>query len=343
MSFVTRAMMQARNNRANRQTLWGRWAKRLMQRRNLFGAIGAAAAAKSVSSLSGRSSSYGGGPTTYGGSASKPYSRQYRYKRMSSKKRRYYARKTRSFKNMFTKASGVANQKAMFNSSVQGTSAAGAQVFNALHLYSYSSTATPTIDSGVRDLAQIMNSMSNTIYTDDVTSASKFNFHYGIMDFTVRNASDTSIEMDVYEIDYKDEVEYASWSALMLGANVRQNSLTSSSGDALTLTKRGVTLFDMPALISMAGLKILSKEKVFLNPNESFQKTIKNKTRFSMSKDDVTSDNLYYARRGRTRTVLIVAKSTDATATASIKCGCTRTYGWHVEGQTVPGSALLAD
>lgn len=286
------------------------------------------------------------GPQYYGGQATKPYKKQYK-KRRQSRKRRARARKYyRSFAKTLRTVTGVALQKALFNSSITATVTGLPQAFIATHLYSYNSIASSSQDTGVRDIKKIRDSMTNTFYTDDIGINTKFMIDYAIMDMTLANAATNSLEIDIYHLTWKDNNEYGTFASFIAAMNVAQTSLTNTTTDRVTLQDRGATLFDCPTAISTGYINIISKEKVFLAGGESTNFQWKVKKPVSITSSELTADNTYFARKGLTHTWLVVFKNrigTPIDSSGALSMGVTRTYGWRVEGINQAGTAVLAD
>lgn len=291
-----------------------------------------------------RSTSSGGAPAIYGGGATKPYSRQYRTRKRSRRVRRRASKYYKNFSNALRKVSGVAFQKAIINGSRQQTSGVG-QAFLATHLFSYNSIAAGVVETGTRDIKQIRDSMTNTFYTDDVNDTTKFMIDYGILDCTLFNNGNARLEVDLYHIVYNDNCEYGLFSTLISGGTSAQASLTSTAADKVEITDRGATLFDLPTTISVSYMKILSKEKIFLGVGDTYNFQYKSKAPFSVTKDQLDADNTYFVRKGKTHTFVAVFKSVvgDTGDLPQLSMGSTRTYGWRVDGQTQPGTAILAE
>lgn len=284
-------------------------------------------------------------PTIYGGSATRPYKKQYGKRRQSRRKRARARKYYKSFRKAFRNISGVAMQKAILNGLAANVPTVGKQGYCVTHLFSYNGNVTPlTLETGVSDIQRIRNSMSNTVYTDDVVDTSKFMIEYGIIDYTLRNSGTVPIEVDIYHLVYRDNVEYTTFAGAFNAGYVRQQSLTSTATDKINIENRGATLFDFPVFLSNTYASILSKEKVFLNAGEISNFQYKSKRPFSITKSEIDSDNAYFARKGKTHTWMFVFKAVAGiTSDASLTVGSTRTYGWRVDGETQPGTATLAE
>lgn len=283
-------------------------------------------------------------PQIYGGSATRPYKRQYRRRRRPAKVRRRARRYYKKFQKALRKVSGVAFQKAVMNGFVTNSNTGVGQKYIATHLFSYNSGTGSGVETGVRDLYRVRTSMTNAFSADDVSNTTKFMIEYGIIDYTLVNQGSIPIEIDVYHITYGDNVEYSNLEAFFNGQDLRQQSLTSTATDKITLAMRGATLFDLPVTISNGYINILSKEKLFLNAKESTNFQYKMKKPFSITFSEMDVDNTYFAKKNLTHTWLFVYKPVVGLGTESaLTVGSTRTYGWRVDGQNQPGTAALAE
>lgn len=298
----------------------------------------------SRSTSSRRSTSVGGAVAIYGGGATKPYTRQYRRRRRSRRVRAKAARYYKRFSKALRKTSGVAFQKAILNGSKTNSPGVG-QSYLATHLFSYNSDAVPALETGVRDVQRIRSSMSNTFYTDDIADTSKFMIEYGILDCTLFNNGNARLEVDMYHIVYGDNVEYSSFASFMNGSDARQTSLTNTATDKIDITDRGCTLFDLPVMISNGYVRILSKEKLFIGIGDTYNFQYKAKKHFSITGSEIGADNVYFARKGLTHTFVFVFKKVvgDPGDGPTLSLASTRSYGWRVDGQTKPGTAVLAE
>lgn len=291
-----------------------------------------------------RSSGSGTAPAIYGGGATKPYKRQYGRRRRTRRVRRRARIYYKKFQKALRKVSGVAFQKAILNGSKTGSPGVG-QSYLATHLFSYNSNAVPVLETGVRDTLQLRSSMTNTFYTDDVNDTTKFMIEYGILDCTLFNNGNARLEVDFYHITYRDNVEYGTFATFMSGSDVRQQSLTSTAADKIDITDRGATLFDLPQMLSNGYVTIVSKEKLFMGVGDTYNFQYKVKKPASITKSEIDADNVYFARRSHTHTWVAVFKRVigDTGDSPSLSLGSTRTYGWRVDGQTQPGTAVLAE
>jgi len=305
---------------------------------------GSSSCGRSMSRSTSANRSTSGAPAIYGGSATKPYQKQYGRRTRNRRFRRRVSKYYKRFTKTLRKVSGVAFQKAILNGSKTNT-AGSVQSYLATHLFSYNSGTVPVLETGVRDINQIRTSMSNTFYTDDINDTSKFMIDYGILDCTLFNNGNARLECDIYHIVYGDSVEYGTLQQFINGSDVRQQSLTSVAADKIDITDRGCTLFDLPVMISNGYVKILSKEKVFMGVGDTFNFQKKVKRPFSITKSEIDADNSYFARKGKTHTWIVVFKRVtgDTGDTPTLSLASTRTYGWRVDGANQPGTAVLAE
>lgn len=312
--------------------------------RNLFDAMstsrsGSRGRSMSRSTSASRSTST---PSIYGGNATKPFSRQYRKRYRSRRVRRRARKYYKKFAKALRKVAGVALQKVVINSTISATALPTAQQWLAVHMGSYASTVTSARESGQRDLRVVLDSMTNTKYTDDVDNSSKRMIDYCICDMTVTNTGIGKLEVDKYTITYNDDLEFNSLSALQTASDNNQVSLTSTATDRLTINNRGVTLFDLGYMMSVGRIKIINKEKIFLNAGDTCNFQAKIKRPLAMSVDSLFNE-AGFAKQGYTTTHLFVFKSVAGdTNTASLTIGSTRSYGYRVDGQSIQGNALLA-
>lgn len=291
--------------------------------------------------------SSGQGLQVYGGQGHRPYNTQYRKRRAPRRKRIAARRYYRKFAKALRTVGGVALQKALFNTTVSGSVTGTPQSFIATHLYSYNSITSPlTQETGVRDVKQIRDSMTNTFYTDDVGSHTKFMIDHAILDMTLRNSGGTSLEIDLYHIVYGDNNEYGAFASYINGSAALQPSLTTAPSGRIIIQDRGATFFDLPTTLSNGYMRILSKEKIFLESGASTTFQYKLKKPHSITASELSSDNTYFAKKGLTHTWVAVYKNVTGTPveqTGTLTLGSTRSYAWRVDGITQAGTATLAD
>lgn len=283
-------------------------------------------------------------PQVYGGSASKPYKKQYKKKRQSKRKRRKAKRHYNSFKKSYRKISGVALQKAMFNGSVNATALPTAQQWLATHLYSYNSSTGSAQETGTRDVYQIMNTLVNPTMADDIDNSSKRMIETGIIDITLNNIGTTRCEIDAYHITYNNEKDFSNLSSLFTAANATQQSLTGTAADRITMNNRGATLFDLNQFLQLGSINIISKEKMFIGPQEvyNFQYKVKGVKQFTPNK--VNQENGHVAEKGLTHSWVFVFKAvTGETANAAIQIASTRSYAYRIDGLNQQATALLPE
>lgn len=280
-------------------------------------------------------------PVTYGGGASKPFARQYRKRYRSRRVQRRAKRYYNSFRKALRAVSGVGFQKSIINSSVNATAGPAAQQYLAAHLCSWSSGAAESRETGQRDIAQVVNNVSQPQFLDEVGDGSKLMFDTCIMDLTLTNTSASQVEVDKYLVSYRKPTEFASFGNMLAVGTAAQLSITNAAADKITINTRGGTLFDMPNCLSTGELKILSKEKIFMAAGNTAQFQIKQRKKFSASKNKLALDS-YYAQPGTTLSVVFVFKTVAGeTGTAALTLAATRAYGFRVDGLSDTGCGVV--
>lgn len=339
-------MVTTRSRRSNLRTNWNRMAYLLGRnaRRVATAAIpwGAARAAQRPPF---RPFSGGGSvPQVYGGSASKPFTSQYRRRKQSRRRQRRARKYYKGFRSAFRRVSGVALQKAMFNGTCSATALPIAQQWVATHLFSWNSAVTSSQETGVRDIFQLLNTLVNPTIQDDLDNSSKRMIEYGIIDMTLSNTSSAKIEADMYHIAYGNEKQFTNLSALFSAANAAQQSLTATAGDRITINNRGATLFDLNQFLAFGAIKILSKEKLFLNPADTYNFQYKAKRLKTFTPNQVNQEHQHAAEPGLTHTWIVVFKSvTGDTNTAGVTLAATRSYGYRLDGISQQATAIVPE
>lgn len=320
----------------------GRMGARLA--RNLFNSGRSRGSAPPFRPRSGARRTRGAAPQVYGGSATRPYTSQYRKRRLPRRKRLRARKYYKSFRKAFRRISGVALQKAMFNGSVTATALPIAQQWLATHLFSWNSTSGSSQETGARDCYQLLNTLVNPVFADDLDNSSKRMIEYGIIDMTLTNTSAARLEVDMYHIVYGNEKQFQSISALLTAANAAQNSLTGTAADRITINNRGATLFDLNQFISLGAIKVLSKEKMFMASGDVYNFQYKVKKLKSITPNQVNQEHAHVAEPRVTHSWICVFKSvTGDTNTASLQLASTRSYGYRVDGLSEQGTAVLPE
>lgn len=283
-------------------------------------------------------------PQIYGGGATKPYTRQYSKRRRSRRVRRRAKKYYNSFRKAFRKISGVALQKTIFNGSVTATAVPAAQQWLATHLYPYNGGGTSNQETGRKDLDEILNTLVNPIMSDDTDNSGKRMFENAVIDITLNNISVTKLEIDMYHITYTNEKYYDSLKDLFNSANSAQNSLTGVPADRITINDRGATLFDLNQFLSIGGIKILSKEKMFMGSGDVYNFQYKVKKLKSITPNEINQEDSHLAEPGLTHSWIFVFKGvTGITSEAALQVASTRTYTYRIDGLNIQATAKLPE
>lgn len=273
--------------------------------------------------------------------------RVYRRKRMPRRKRRRWVRFKRKVDAV--QFSGLGMQSVVFNSADYITAAVGAQGVGSVCLYGLrgvSGTGGGVL-MGQNDLYMIK---SNAGYTN----TQKIAFRSAVLDITCKNEpidsedSGTQLEVDLYEYVWRKGRPMESQStAYGSGLSALQTGFTDQptlgSAAALAVTTRGVTPFQCPE--GMSYLKILKKTKFFVPVAGTFTYQLRQPRNFWFDMGDPSSGLDIESCAGRTRGVLIFVKGVPTLATpasgARLVVGCTRTYEYKIEGETVSRDGFI--
>lgn len=281
----------------------------------------------------------------------------YRKKRMPRRKRKRW---TRFIKKVDAVAErNLGSRTVVFNLTQSFTNnTSGLQVLGYAALYSAESTTASTMN----DLAQIgafENLNGAPTAADDATiwASTKIIFKSAILDLTFRNASSVEsggalvadsrgkMEVDVYElISPKQWDDIVNIHLTTIAPFVTADADTSviknaAGGTTVSLTKRGVTPWDLPLALSQWGIKILKKTKYFVPNQDTFTYQIRDPRRRMMTQ--VGMQRLASCNKPKwTRHVLFIAKLVpgltvgvgDGLWTESIRIGTTRKYLYKIQG-----------
>lgn len=262
---------------------------------------------------------------------------QYRKKRMPRYKKRGWINFSRKVNAVLTKAHGtktvVMNQTCSQVIDQLGLN----QITLGCHLYGKAGrwrSVGPNAEVGLNDLYQVVK--------DRPDDNRKYHFCSGVIDITARNISANSdLEVDLYVVTYGEDVQdMRNFQDLVIAAE-SETSTTQPQFSALTLSGRGVTLFDLPVLIKSCKMKILSKRKYFLPVGSTFTyqyRDAKNhvipQSRIKEFEDNAAIESNEgqnsYIYPYLTKSVIMVAKKTIGSPTdaGELIVGCTRKYSY---------------
>lgn len=293
--------------------------------------------------------------------------------RMVYKKKRMPRRRKRVWKRFVRKVNFVAEkelgtQTVIFNKNIAGQDNNGNQIVLDFCLYGLASTETEKSD--LFRVVSLDNTGNPTAAAGEVVGlTTKYMFHSGVLDMTIRNSSFTSsgatttlasegvMEIDVYELmssKYWSNYAGALPSPFTGITNAFSDASTNTktiggAGTTIGLTQRGATPFDIPHALSTYGIRILKKTKYKISPGATFTYQMRDPGRHVMSREfvtDATSPN----KPGLTRWIMLIGKgvpgvtygSTDGTIRSKIDVGITRKYMYKIEGTNETRSRFLA-
>lgn len=262
---------------------------------------------------------------------------QYRYKKMP----RY---KKRRWKNFVKKVTAVQLKKAglktvIFNSRGTVSNDPTFQKAVVLGLYGVQGSIDGPQTHGFNDLYRIFKNDPDIIQIGaapgNVPKSGKLQFGSAVLDFTIRNLSDTiEAEVDIYKGWYKKDDDLTSTKATTNPID-RYNSaaidLINPSDTNISIQRRGATLFDKPAGLSAIAYHITDKKKLLLAPGQST--FIQHRDAKNYMIDWTNVNDAGFAKRGLTFGVWVVFKpsitaSDDASVTLGF--GVTRKFSYAV-------------
>lgn len=257
--------------------------------------------------------------------------RQYRYKRMPRRKRRIWKRFLRKSRAALLKSVGTRTvlRNGLISNSTDPTHP---QQFLACHLYGMNGTDT-NYEIGSSDISDLL---TNDV---SVSQSGKIHFDTGIMDITFRNVpplgeltSTRSMEVDVYDLIYRDETKFENLSNMIADAVTNTPPITAGTG--IDIYTRGATLFDLPYLIKIGKIKILKKVKVFLPIGNTFTYQVRNPKNWVLNTAD-WNDTPGLIEPRHTRTVFaifkpVVSAGGENPEVVRLDAGVTRKYKYKI-------------
>lgn len=293
----------------------------------------------------------------------------YRKKSMPRKKKRRWRKFVQRVHAVADKDLGL--QTVLINDQIRQTNGSTAISQNTLGLALYSNTSA---NAFLNDMQQIFDGENQTTTLSTpvthgsgtaVRPNSKMFFVSAVMDVTVRNSStlrtadstyearpEAAIELDLYTLYMRKEsgdelTNYANVSAMF---NAYDDDEIAGSGIGFNINDRGATPFELPSALGRWGVKILNKKKYFI-PNQStitFQiRDPKRRSCYLGDLDKLESWN----RPGWTKVYFMIYKLVPGLSLGSnigfyqcnIDVGCTRKYGYKLEGRTENREKLLGN
>lgn len=241
----------------------------------------------------------------------------------------------------------------VFNRSA--TTASG-QCFFEMHLYGFKS-ALAGAAAGCNDLATLISSDMQTRYGNDwmipapgvnadgastrspFTAVEAINFESGILDATITNDNDSTIELDVYHITYGNKIK-GNWNSLETAFSNYASTLTDTvQTDATTLNlgvslaNRGATPFELGGAISSTGMKIVKKEKFLISAGQAITLQYRDPKNRRFNPLDFLNSNNSFRYNNWTKSFMLIAKKVKEDSTpCTLRIGCTRSYKYTYEG-----------
>lgn len=238
------------------------------------------------------------------------------------------------------------------------------QVVGEMHLYGFKSAQAATVP-GCNDLALITsNDWTNVygvdnVYSDPITtgvnygevldfkSVDNIQFESAVLDATVTNTSNATLELDVYTLMYKPytkgvfaSVEDALTNNDEYTARVQNADYgTFTNMTKIQLYNRGCTPFELGKGISMGNINILKKEKYLISPGQAITLQMRDpKNRRFNPQDFYTSGGGFKYKNWTQSFFLIGKKVLEDDSPATFRMGVSRTYKYTKEGQKTNAS-----
>lgn len=261
---------------------------------------------------------------------------QYSYKRMPGGQRRKWKKFSKQVNAVVQKSVGT--RTVVFNDTLFREAGIGNQTWVATALYGFCGRDLGLSDKGFRDVYRICNNDSDVMnQNSDGGNPAKIQFKSGVIDLTMRNTGTNSLEVDLYEINVMtDATKESCFSDSVSAAELFTNNIPSATTQ-VTLSNRGVTLFDLPYLISTDRLKIYKKKKFFLpvGATATHQHRDPRNHAFNASEININDSpaESSYGRRKMTQLFVMVFKSvvgSDVDTPGQLTVGVTRKYAYSV-------------
>lgn len=179
---------------------------------------------------------------------------------------------------------------------------------------------------GNRDLAALTTNLSNV---------SKIYLRSAVLDLTLTNIGGVNCEVDIYHVKFWKENRLDNpYSAHTVSVT---STIVPSGGSQLSMTTRGCTPFDIPQWISLTGMKILRKTKVFISSGLSHTYQIRDARNRQLLKSDISDFQALgagdFVLPGWTQGVIVAYKPVAGVQAnqVTIHMGVTRKYCYAYE------------
>lgn len=255
--------------------------------------------------------------------------RQYRRRRMPYRRKKGWIAFSRKVRAVMQKDMGT--KTAVFNGSVGPTSGflgdnATQQGYAEVALYGFKGVADGLGTQGFQDMQKLYSGS---------TTPENIRFKSAVLDITARSLN-RNVELDVYDITCRKTINHNALSAVLIdGFSAMPNLPGAATG--ITLTQRGVTIFDCPDGIKLGGIKVHKKMKYFLPTGSTMTYQIRDPRNRYFNGDDITqTEAVGFNKPGMTRILFFIWKALPGEPNAGsgdwaqMQIGTTRKYSWTV-------------
>lgn len=261
--------------------------------------------------------------------------RQYRYKRMPRYKKRRWIKFTKKVRAVIDKS--IATSTQIYNSTVTTAEITTAQDYVCSWMFGKNG-AFGAKENGNTDLGQLV-----ADYAPTTNQNFKFAVSSAVLDCTLKNTGTTDLEVDVYDVVLRNDCREADFGAVHGTALTQTPSV--AARPKISITTRGMTLFDMPNMIRYGGIKILKKTKLFLPSTNTATYQIRDPRTYVFNSLDIrqggTLGSGSFIEPGKTRGLVFISKNTvGQNAGGYLSVGFTRKYALKIfEDSTFSGSS----
>lgn len=149
------------------------------------------------------------------------------------------------------------------------------------------------------------------------------------MEVMVENTSASDGMLEVYELDYVKRAgnpinQYASFNAALTAAIAETTTL---GGTAYSLTARGVTPFDITALLRNYGIRVIKKMTSDLQANGRFAYPVMDYRKHYIQSGAIAKDlGSKFAIQGMTKSLLVICKPYQNDGAVGMRCSADKHY-----------------
>jgi len=247
---------------------------------------------------------------------------QYRKKRMPYRKRKTWTKFVKKVQSANERQLGT--KTIVFNRDQSATNTAGSQNYVMANLYGLHGSIASEI--GSQDLYYAFQEAYSATAKNQ-----KLTFKSAVLDATLTNTGNSKLEVDLYHLSYwgrPSETSFLDCQTEAIADTPLLDPNSSGFFSNLTMFSRGVTPFDMSALIKLGKFTIQKKIKYWIDVGDTATYQIRDPRTHVLSEASIIDDTNTFAHPKLTQTILCVFKPVKNVSedVGTLTIACTRKY-----------------